>query len=109
MQPRWEYATKTVKDIYEQSLRNLLPSLTEAEVKEALKIHEGNMMIKFHTCLILIKDIEHVVIDATNMWKNIYHLHKPSEDPVEIKDNDRNNSDDSETASILVTPGSCIH
>ena len=67
LQPRWESATKTAKDIYEQSLRNLLPSLTEPEVKEAMKNYEGNMMIRFHTCLILIKDIEHVVIDATNM------------------------------------------
>ena len=50
-------------------------------------------MIRFHTCLILIKDIEHVVNDATNMWKHIYHLHKPSEDIVEIKDNDSNDDD----------------
>ena len=64
LQPRWESATKTAKDIYEQSLRNLLPSLTEAEAKEAMKNHEGNMIIRFHTCLILIKDIENVVRDA---------------------------------------------
>ena len=71
-----------------------------------MKNHEGNMMIRFHTCLILIKEIEHVVRDAKNMWKNIYHLHKPSEDPVEIKDNDSNDSDDFEsTPSITVTPG----
>ena len=56
-----------VKDIYEQSLKNLRPSLTGAEVKAEMKNHEGKMMIRFHTCLILIKDIEHVVNDATNM------------------------------------------
>ncbi len=64
-------------------------------------------MIRFHTCLILIKDIEHVVNDATNMWKNIYHLHKPSVDQVEIKDEySSNSSDESDSApSITVTPG----
>ena len=63
-------------------------------------------MIRFHTCLILIKDIEQVVIDATNMWKNIYHLHKPSkDDPVEIIDDDSSNNDEFEnTSSILVSP-----
>ena len=71
-----------------------------------MKNHEGTMMIRFHTCLILIKDIENVIRDATNMWKNIYHLHKPSEDPIEIKDNDNSESDDFEsTPSIIVTPG----
>ena len=46
------------------------------------------MTIRFHTCLILIKDIERIVKDATNVWKGIYHLHKPSDHPVEIKDDD---------------------
>ena len=94
LQPRWEAATKTIKDIYEKTLRNFLPSLSNAEMKKSLKDHEGNMMIRFHTCLILFKDIEHVVNDATNMWKNIYHLHKPSEDTVEITDNDKSDDND---------------
>ena len=53
-----------------------------------MKKNEEKMTIRFHTCLILIKDIEHVVRDATNMWKNIYLLHNPNEDPIEIKDYD---------------------
>ena len=52
------------------------------------------MMIRFHTYLILVKDIEHVVNDATNIWKNIYHLHKSSDDTVEIKDIDSDDDDD---------------
>ena len=104
LKPRWELATQTVKDIYEQSLKNLRPSLTGAEVKTEMKNHEGKMMIRFHTCLILIKDIEHVVNDATNMWKNIYHLHEPSKDPVEIIDYDSNNDDEFDsTPSITVS------
>ena len=95
LQIRWEAATKTVNDIYEQTLKNLLPRLTNTEVKSSLKDHKGKMMIRFHTCLLLIKDIEHVVNDATNMWKNIYHLHKSSDDTVEIKDiNSDDDSDD---------------
>ncbi len=106
LQLRWESATQMVKDIYEKSLKNLQPSLTGAEVKTAMKNHEGKMMIRFHTCLILIKDIEHVVNDATNMWKNIYHLHKPSEDLVEIKDDYSSDSEDIDgTPSITVSPG----
>jgi hypothetical protein len=49
-------------------------------------------MIRFHTCLVLVKDIEHIVSDATNMWKNIYRLHKLGDDTVTIED--YNNSDD---------------
>ena len=87
-----------------QTLKNLLPSLTDAEVKKSLKDHEGNMMIRFHTCLILIKDIEHVVNDAKNMWKNIYHLHKSSDDTVEIKDNDSSDDDDDDDDDIEEIP-----
>lgn len=89
-----ESAVQIAKDIYEPSLRKLLPNLIDAKVKATLKNNEGKMMIRFHTCLILIKYIEHVVRDATNMWKNIYHLHKPSDDPVEIKDDDDDSNDE---------------
>ena len=85
---RWEFYMQIAKDIYEQSLRQLLSSRTNVKVKEAMKKNEEKMTIRFHTWLILIKDIEHVVRDATNMCKNIYLLHKPSEDLVEIKDDD---------------------
>ena len=94
LKPRWESAMQTTKDIYEQSLRQLLPSVTNAEVKEAMKKNEDKMTIRFHTCLILIKDIEHVVKDSTNMWKNIYLLHKPSENLVEINDDDDDSDKD---------------
>lgn len=86
LQPRWESVVQVAKDIYEQSFRKLFPNLIDVKVKVVMKTNKGKMMIRFHTCFILIKYIEHVVRDATNMWKNIYHLHKPSDDPVEIKD-----------------------
>ena len=59
-----------------------------------MKKNEEKMTIRFHTCLILVKDIDHVVKDATNMWKNIYHLHKPSENLVEINDDDDDSDKD---------------
>lgn len=74
-------------------LRKLLPSITNVKVKESLKKNEDKMTLRFNTCLILIKDIEHVVKNATRMWKNIYHLHKYSGSPIEVK---ADNSDDEE-------------
>ena len=44
--------------------------------------------MKFNTCLILINDIEHVVKNATNTWKNIYNLHKKSDFVVNVSDKD---------------------
>ena len=37
LKPRWESTMQITIDIYEQSLRQLLPSLTNVEVKEAMK------------------------------------------------------------------------
>ena len=71
LQIRWDAATKTVKDIYEQTLKNLLPNLTSAEVKASLKDHEGNMMIRFHTCLILIKVLS-LLIHPSPLSKLLY-------------------------------------
>ena len=62
------------------------------------------MTIKFHTCLILMKDIEHVVKDATNMWKNIDHLQKPNENPIQINDDDDDDSDKDEDNEEENTP-----
>lgn len=59
-----------------------------------MKKNEDNMTINFHTCLILVKDIEDVVKDATSMWKNVYHLHKSSENLVEINDYDDSDKDE---------------
>ena len=50
--------------------------------------------------MVLVKDIEHIVSDATNMWKNIYHLHKPGDDTVIIEDyNDSDDKDEDEEDS----------
>ena len=71
-----------------------MPSLKNAEVNKALKENENKMTLKFNTCLILIKDIELVVKSANTTWKNIYHLHKPSVEAVEIKDDEDDNDEE---------------
>ena len=40
------------------------------------------------------KNIEYVVKNATNLWKYVFHLPKPSEDLVEIKDDDSDKDED---------------
>ena len=52
------------------------------------------MTLKFNTCLVLMKDIEYVVKNAIKKWINIFHLHKMSEYPIEIKDNDEDSDKD---------------
>ena len=42
------------------------------------------------------KDIEYVVRNATNTWKNIYLLHKLSDQTMEIKDDDDDSDKDEE-------------
>ena len=44
------------------------------------------MTPKFNAFMILSKDIELVVKSNTTTWKNIYGLHKPSEEVVQIDD-----------------------
>ena len=39
------------------------------------------------------KDIEHVVKNAKNTWNNVYHLHKPSDFLVDVKDDDDDDKD----------------
>jgi hypothetical protein len=87
--------------IQEQTLRNLLPNLLDNEIKADLKKHEGKMLLRFHSCQVLINKIEPVVRDITNMWKNIYHLHEPSKNIVEIKDIDSSDEED-ETLDITI-------
>ena len=82
IRPRWENTKQIVKDIYGQNLKKLLPNMKDAEINKSLKDNEDKMTPKFNTCLILMKDIEYVVRNATSTWKNIYHLHKPSEHPI---------------------------
>ncbi|GLJ49804.1 hypothetical protein SUGI_1057810 [Cryptomeria japonica] len=55
IRPRWTSAVQTVKDIYAQTLKQLLPNLTYKEVKEALKENEHQMTLTFHTFLVLSK------------------------------------------------------
>lgn len=40
IKPRWENAMKISKDIYEKTLRQLMSSLNDKEVKESLKKNE---------------------------------------------------------------------
>ena len=88
VKPRWENAKKTVKDIFEQTLKKLMSSLSKKEVKESLKKNEKNFTLKLNGCMILLKDIESMVKVATTTWKNIYQLHQPSNFVVHVDDND---------------------
>ena len=45
---RWENTKQTIKDIYAQTLRQLVPTLTDAEVNKSLKDNENKMMVKFN-------------------------------------------------------------
>ena len=74
---RWENAKQMAKDIFSQSLRQLMPNIKDTKINKALKENEEKMTLKFHTCLILIKNVESVVNTTTNTWKNLYDLHKP--------------------------------
>ena len=42
------------------------------------------------------KDIEHVVKNTTNTWKNIYLLHKKSDFPIYVSDNDEEDDGEGE-------------
>ena len=79
----------------------LIPSLTNKEVKESLKNNEEKLTLRFNTCLVLMKDIEHVVKNATNTWKNVYLLHKPINSFVSISDKD--DDDKEEKYDVEVT------
>ena len=103
IRPRWEFSKQTIKDIYAQTLKQLLPSISDAEVNKSLNKNENKMTVKFNSCLILMKDIEYVVRNATNNWRNFYHLHKPSEYPIEIKDDEDDDyeKDDEESTQFV--------
>ena len=64
------------------------------------------MILKFYTCLILMKNVESVVKNGTDVWKDVYNLHKLAEDPVEIKydENEKEEDDkDDNTPLVIVT------
>ena len=87
---------QTIKDIYWKILRQLLLSISYIKVKESLKKNEDKMTLKFNTCLILMKDIEYVVNNSINTWKNVYHLHKPNNFPIDVEDDDDEEDKDGE-------------
>ncbi|GLJ43221.1 hypothetical protein SUGI_0897380 [Cryptomeria japonica] len=95
IRPRWTSAVQTVKDIYAQTLKQLLPNLTYKEVKEALKENEHQMTLRFHTFLVLSKKIEAIVNNATIVWKRIYKLQMPS-DPTVTIEGDKDDEEDEE-------------
>ena len=83
---RWESTKRTAKYIFEQTLRLLMPTLIEKEVKESLNKIEEKFTLKLNTCMILIKYIEYVVKEAKNTWKKIYRLHQPSDFIAQINE-----------------------
>lgn len=64
---RWDNTIQNIKDIFSQTLKQLVPNLTDAEVKKALKDNESIMNLKFNTCLVLMKDIEYVVNNSIDI------------------------------------------
>ena len=64
------------------------------------------MILKLNTCFILTKNIESVVRHALDVWRDVFHLNKPSEETIEIKDDDNsdNNDDDEDNIpSVTIT------
>ena len=53
---RWDFTTQTGKDIFEQQLKQLVPSLLDEEVKKALLDHEDRMILKLNTCFIFMNN-----------------------------------------------------
>ncbi|GLJ09560.1 hypothetical protein SUGI_0111850 [Cryptomeria japonica] len=96
IRPRWTSAVQTVKDIYAQTLKQLLPNLTYKEVKEALKKNEHQMTLRFHTFLVLSKKIEAIVNNATIVWKRIYNLPMPSDPTVTTEGEKEEDEEDEE-------------
>ena len=58
------------------------------------------MILKLNTCFILTKNIESVAKHASDVQKYVYHLRKPSEEVVEIKDDDSSDNDEDEFDNI---------
>lgn len=99
IKPRWENARKIAKDIFEQTLRNLMLSLSEKEVKESLKKNEEKFTLKFNTYLVLMKDIESMVKSTTTTWKKIYNLQQSSDFIIHVSEKD-DKEDDEEDVEI---------
>ncbi|GLJ47583.1 hypothetical protein SUGI_1004850 [Cryptomeria japonica] len=111
IRPRWTSAVQTIKDIYVQTLKQLLPNLTYKEVKEALKENEHQMTLRFHTFLVLSKQIETIVNNATTMWKRIYNLPMPSDPTVTTegeKDEDEEDEEEKEEEEAVEEEGDMV-
>ena len=78
----------------------MVPNLTDAKVKKALLEHEDTMILKLNTCFILIKNVESFFRHALDVWRDVYHLNKPSKEIVEIKDDDNSDNDDDDEDNI---------
>ena len=100
---RWDLTMQSVKDIFEQQLRLLVPNLTDEEVKKALLDHEDMIILKLNTCFILMKNIESIIRQTSDVWKDSYHLRKPSLEVVEIKDDGSSDNEEDESNNIPVT------
>ena len=87
-------------------MRQLVPNLSDKEVKKEFLDHEDRIIMKLNTCFILMKNIESVIRQASDVWKNVYHLNQPSTEVVEINDDDSSDNDEDEPdniPSIIVT------
>jgi len=84
----WENTVMVAKNIHDQTLRKVMPDLSDKEVKEALKRHGQALTPKLNAILILSNDIESVVKSNTNAWKKNYGLNvvKPTKEVVKVDD-----------------------
>ena len=98
---RWDFTTQIAKEIFEQQLRQLVPSLSDEEVKKALLEHEGRMILKLNTCFIFMDITESVIRQASDVWKDVYHLKQPSTEAMEIKDDDISDEDEHDNIPIV--------
>lgn len=64
-------AIMVAKDIQEQTLRKVIPNLSDKEVNEALKMHQHSLAPQFSAFLFFSNDIESVVQSNPYAWKNI--------------------------------------
>ena len=100
---RWDLTMQSVKDIFEQQLRLLVPNLIDEEVKKALLDNEDRMILMLNTCFILTNNKESVINQALGVWRTLYHLNQPSIKVVEIEDDDSSDNEEDESNIIPVT------
>ena len=55
------------------------------------------------------KNIELVVKHASNIWRDVYHLNKPSKETVEIKDDDSSSYDDDDDIPPIIVTARELH